>query len=340
MANVVTRADAHVNMIEAHKRLDGSGRLLDIAEVLTQNNPMIADALWLPATDRGLNKVGVRSKLPRGEWAQYYKGIHPDASQIDIQTFSMGRLKSRSVLDADLLDDVQNRDEQRRIESYAHLEGLSQQFSRALLYSNEDAEGGAFNGLAYYLDSLNLNNVVSATPVADLPATDEYRFTSIYLLKWSPQGIYCHYPRGNANAPAGISHESLPRKEVPDVDGNMYPAYVDNFQIHGGITIKDPRYMGRVANIDLDRLGSDPDYRFQIRWLIQAMQRTPNRGTGVIAYCSPEVHTEIIVNAIESNTYRTSDLPDVYGYYFESIYQFRLRSIDAISNHEAPVRAV
>ncbi|MFN7073990.1 phage major capsid protein, partial [Proteus mirabilis] len=63
-------------------------------------------------------------------------------------------------------------------------------------------------------------------------------------------------PKGSK---AGLEQNQLGEVTLQDDNGGKYQGYRTHFKWENGLTVRDWRYVVRIANIDLSKFGQDPE---------------------------------------------------------------------------------
>lgn len=125
------------NLVDWARMANPDGTIADIAWLLAQCNDVLKDMIWQEGNLPLGHKVTVNVGLPQGTWRGNNQGV-ASTKPINAQyQFSLGELVDYSMVDkseANLNGEV---GKFRWNEDQAHIEGLSQQVSSALFYSNE-----------------------------------------------------------------------------------------------------------------------------------------------------------------------------------------------------------
>ncbi|WP_336657671.1 major capsid protein, partial [Pseudomonas marginalis] len=73
----------------------------------------------------------------------------------------------------------------------------------------------------------------------------------IWLVVWGQNTIHGIYPKGSK---AGLEQKHLGEVTLEDENGGKYQGYRTHFQWKNGLTMRDWRYVVRIANIDISKL--------------------------------------------------------------------------------------
>jgi len=280
-ANVLTLADWA-------KRLDPDGKVPRIAELLSQQNQVLEDMLFMEGNLPTGHRTTVRTGLPSVFWRQLNAGVQPSKStsaQIDEQT---GMLEAYSEVDKDLAELNGNVGAFRLSEASAFIESMNQEMASVLFDGNQAADPEEFNGLAIRYSSLsaaNADNIISDGSTSS--GSDQ---NSIYLVVWGAQSVHGIFPKGSK---AGLQHEDLGLVTVEvtaGIAGNRMRAYQDHWQWKMGLAVKDWRYVVRIANIDT----ADIANATLTDDMIRATHRLPNLNAGKpVFYMNREVFQQL-----------------------------------------------
>jgi hypothetical protein len=225
------------------------------------------------------HKTTVRTGLPSVTWRKLYGGVQPSKSTTAQVTDSCGMLEAYAEVDKALADLNGNAAAFRLSEDKAFIEAMSQEMAQTLFYGNEGTEPEAFTGFAPRFNSLssqNADNIIDATGAG----SDN---TSIWLIVWGPNTCHGIYPKGSTG---GVQMRDLGEVTVENVDGNSGRAqmYRSHYRWDCGLTVRDWRYIVRIANVDVSDLNTVANTKNLINWMIQAAERIPSFGAGRAAF--------------------------------------------------------
>jgi hypothetical protein len=323
-------------LLDLAKATDPDGGIADIVEILAETNEVLDDMTWVQGNLTTGNRTSIRTGLPTPTWRKMYGGVQPDKgtqAQVDDTT---GMLEAYAEVDKALADLSNNTAAFRMVEERAHLEGLNQEIVDTLFYGNEDSEPEAFTGLAPRFNdttAANGDNIISGGGSGSDNA-------SIWLVVWSPQTCFGIIPKGSV---AGLQRTDLGEVTLEDAsDGSntgRMQAYRTHYRWDAGLTVRDWRYVVRIANIDKSLLlkdaasGADlPDLMFQ------AMTQVPNLSLGRAAwYMSRNTMSFVRRQAVNATSGSTLTIENVGGKMLTMFSGIPLRRCDSLSADEATV---
>lgn len=245
-------------LIDVLTELAPDGKQLDIAEVLTQQNEVLADMHWEEGNMVTGHKDAARTVLPTPSFRALNAGVpvtKAGSTQIE-ETCSL--LEDFSQVDRELAimsGDVNN---YRLKQARPHIQGMSNKMASTLFYGNANANPLEYTGFATRYNTLSTTTNKSAANVINAGGTGS-ALRSIWLIGWSPDTVYGIYPK---NTKGGLEHEDVtngngdqingfpPATVLADASGNLYMGYRDHWLWRCGLFIKDWRYAVRIANID------------------------------------------------------------------------------------------
>ncbi len=282
------------------KRVDPTGKIDAIVELLNKTNPITEDAIVLEANGPTSHRTTVRTGIPQGTWRLLYQGVQPTLSRTVQVQDAIGMLEAYSEIDKSLADLNGNSDEFRLSEAKAFVEGMTQQFVQTLFYGTT-SEPGKFVGIAprYSVASTNPDNSGYNVISAGGSGNDN---TSIYFLQWGSDCMHLIFPKGQT---AGLQHQNLGEQTVLDANSGRYQAYRDHWKWDVGCTLRDWRSCARVSNIDVSDL-SGASAADIVTYMIRAFYRIPNPNQGkMIIYCSRTLATWLHIQAMTGGTLAT-----------------------------------
>ena len=324
-------AASHPTLLDLAKRLDPDGKIDVIAEILTQENPILEDMNFVEGNLPTGHRTTIRTGLPTPTWRKLYGGVQPTKSNTAQVTDSCGMLEAYAEVDKALADLNGNTAAFRLSEDRAHIEGMAQELASTIIYGNEGDQPEAFTGLAQRYNSLsaaNADNIVSAGGTG----SDN---TSIWLVVWGPQTTFCIYPKGSK---AGLQQTDMGIElvDAPDSSGK-YRAYRTHYRQDVGLVVRDWRYVVRIANIDVSDLGTVANTKNLITWMIKASERIPVLGRGRAAwYVNRGIRENLRLGILEKVSSNLS-WETVEGKRVMMFDGIPVRRCDAITNSEAVV---
>jgi hypothetical protein len=262
------------------KKLDPDGKIAKIAELLEQTNEILADKLYMEGNLPTGHRLTVRTSLPRGTWRQLNRGVSPTKSTTAQITEECAMLEDWSEVDKDLADLNGNTAAYRLSEAMAHLEGMNQEMAETLFYGNSGLDPEQFMGLAPRMNDLGAEN---GQNIIDGGGTGSDN-ASVYLVVWGPQTVFGIFPKGSK---VGLVHEDLGLQVIENPNGESgtrMMGYRDRWQWKTGLSVKDWRYIVRIANIDISNLVSGTGAAELTKLLIKAIHRIPNLKAGRAAF--------------------------------------------------------
>jgi hypothetical protein len=336
-----TLSTYNLTLVDWAKRLDADGRIPVIAELLSQTNEILTDCVFKEGNLPTGERVVIRTGLPTVYWRALNQGI-PSSKSTTVQVDeACGMLEARSEVDKDLAMLNGNTAQFRLSEDFAFLEAMNQEMASTMFYGNPATEPKEFLGIApRYSDSsgpANAQNILSGGGSTNL--------TSIYLVVWGEQTVYCPFPKGSK---AGLIHQDLGEQTVYNSDGTRLQALATLYQWKNGLVVKDWRYVVRIANIDTAALIAQSGTQAItaataiVKLMGRALDRVPNLAMGrPVFYMNRTVHSGLRLMAMDKNA-SVLAIQQAMGEFgtsknwlsFEGV---PLRKCDAILNSETAV---
>ncbi len=243
--------DKHYSLIDQAKQFDPSGQELAIAEVLSQSNDMVADALVSESSLDSGHEYAVRTGIPEGTWRKAYKGIEPAKATTKVVVESYGTLSAYSVVDKLVAEKGGHVEAVRTGQARAIIAGMSNTMASNLIYGDSASHPERFTGLAERYNALS--GAESARNVISAGGQTDGQNSSIYLVVWDTDKVFTFFPKGSK---AGIQRVDYGLVTHVDANGHEYPAYKEYFEWKLGLAVQDWRYAGRICNIDVTNVPS------------------------------------------------------------------------------------
>jgi len=296
---MATLSTSNLTLADWAKRSDPDGRIPIIAELLSQSNEILEDCVFKEGNLPTGERVVVRTGLPAVYWRALNQGIPNSKSTTAQVDEAAGILEARSEVDKDLAMLNGNTAQFRLSEDTAFLEAMNQTQASTMFYGNPGTDPKQYLGLAPRYSSLsaaNAQNILSAGG----SGSDN---TSVYLVVWGDQTVYCHFPKGSK---AGLIHEDLGEQTVYNSDGTRLQAYATRYQWKNGMVVKDWRYVVRICNIDVsDLIGQTGTQAASaatniVKLMARSLYRIPNMAMGRAAfYMNRTVHSGLSIAALD-----------------------------------------
>jgi hypothetical protein len=328
------------------KRTDPEGRVPVVAELLSQTNEILEDCVFKEGNLPTGERVVIRTGLPSVYWRALNQGIPNSKSTTAQVDEACGILEARSEVDKDLAMLNGNTAQFRLSEDVAFLEAMNQTQATTMFYGNPATDPKQFLGIAPRYSALSGSNN-SVNVLNGLAGGGSYSGnanTSVYLVVWSDQTVYCPFPKGST---AGLVHEDLGEQTVYD-GNNRLQAYATRYQWKNGLVVKDWRYVVRIANINTTDLLAQTNGQATtsssnlIRLMARALYRIPNMSMGRAAfYMNRTVHSGLSIMALDKSqaVLKVNEGLSQFGtpYSWLSFLGVPLRKVDAILNTESQV---
>ena len=263
-------------------RLDANGKIdPQIVELLSETNEILDDMTLIEANGYTEHKTTVRSGLPNGTWRLLNYGVQPEKSRTVPVKDSMGMLETYAEVDKALADLNNNSAEWRLSEDRAFIEGMNQNMAQTLFYGDTSANPERFTGLAPRYNSLAAENGINIIDGGGTGADN----ASIWLVVWGPNTAHAIYPKGSA---AGLQSRDLGEQTLTDPAGGRFQGYRTHYKWDLGFTLRDWRYVVRIANIDVSDLTKNASAGADlVDLLVQAIEMVPNLGMGRPVFYMP-----------------------------------------------------
>ncbi len=279
---MATLAITNPTLADIAARLGPDGRIdPNIVEMLSETNEALDDMTMLEANGYTEHKTTVRSGLPTGTWRKLNYGVQPEKSRTVQVKDSMGMLETYAEVDKALAELNGNSAAWRLSEDRAFVEGMNQTMAQTLFYGDSSLDPEKFMGLAPRYNSLSAEN---GQNIIDAGGTGSDN-ASVWLVVWGQNTCHALYPKGSA---AGLQNRDLGEHTLTDANGGRYQGYRTHYKWDLGLTLRDWRYVVRIANIDVSDLtktgstGAD-----LIDLMTQAIELIPNTGMGRPAFYMP-----------------------------------------------------
>ena len=325
-------------LLDLAKRKDPDGKIAMVVEILNETNEVLDEMTWIEGNLETGNRTTVRTGIPAPTWRKMYGGVQPTKSTTAQITDNTGMLEAYAEIDKALADLNGNTAAFRLSEDMAFIEGMSQEVSDTLFFGNEGTEPEAFTGLAPRFNSLSAEN---GDNIIDTGGTGVDN-ASIWLIVWGPNTVHGIVPKGST---AGLQITDKGVVTLEDASGGSNTGRMEAYRTHyrwdAGLTVRDWRFIVRIANIDRSLLVPDhqagddlPDSMFQ------AMRLIPNLSRGRASfYMSRDIATmvarQIAVDGASSFLTAEDNVGSIR--WTERFHGIPMRRVDSLAGNEARV---
>lgn len=321
-------------LADVAKRTDPDGTIGDVVELLAQTNEAVRDMGWVEGNLPTGHRTTVRTGLPQGTWRKLNYGVQPEKSQTAQVQDTCGMLEAYAEVDKALADLNGNSAAWRLSEDSAFVEGMSQNFARTLFYGDTAVNPERFMGLAPRYSTIS--GAENGRNIIDCKGTGSDN-TSLWLVVWGNNTVHGIYPKGSK---AGLSQRDLGEETLTDAAGGRYQGYRSHYKWDAGLTLRDWRYVVRLANVDVSDLQSASGTQANgilIEQLISAKHRIPSMGRGrAVLYANADVREALDKMALNKSTNALS-IREASAQFETSFLGIPIRTVDVLLNTEARV---
>lgn len=324
-------------LLDMAKAMDPDGKIAAIVEILNQTNEILDDMSWVEGNLPTGHRTTIRAGIPAPTWRKLYGGVQPNKGRTVQVTDSCGMLEAYAEIDKALADLNGNGPAFRLSEDRAHIEGMSQEVADTLFSGNETTAPEEFTGFRARYNSTtaaNAENIILGGSAGG--QTDN---ASIWLVVWGPNTVHGIIPKGSK---AGLQHRDMGEVTIENVDGagGRMQAYRAHYRWDVGLTIRDWRYVVRIANIDKSLLlkdysGTSADI---VDLMVQAMEMVPNLNAGRPVFYMSRAMRSMLRRQITNKTLAaTITTETVSGKHVTMLDGIPVKRVDVLAADEARV---
>lgn len=313
------------------KRVDPNGKVDTIIEILSETNEVMEDAVVRESNGATSHRTTIRSGLPAGTWRKLNYGVQPEKSTTVQVDDSIGMLETYSEVDKSIADLEGNVNEFRLSEDMAFIEGLGQTFADTLIYGDTDVNPERFMGFAPRFNDLSAAN---GGQIIDAGGTESAN-TSIWLVTWDVNICHLIFPKGQK---AGFQSNDKGQTTKDSETRGLYEIYRTHYKWDVGLTVRDWRYIVRIANVDVGDLTKDAASGADLVDLMsQALELLHSQGRGKPVFYVNKTIKSFLRRQIKNSNNVHLNLTEVAGKHVMSFDGVPVRRIDALINTEARV---
>jgi len=327
-------------LLDIAKATDPDGRPAKTYEIINQMSPILQDGPAYPSNAQLAERTTLRSSLPTVQFGRLNQGTVRSKGSTRQVVDTIAFVDGLSEVDCRIQEVIGTSavNAQRMREDRAFLEAMQQLITNRILYGNELTSPEEFTGLAPRMSSLA--TAITGSQVHSMAADQAVvggDGTSIYIVDWGEDGAHFIYPR-DGDATAGMKSEDHGKIYVSDADSNPMMAYVSAFTWFIGLTVKDPRHIARLANIDVSDSGIEVPLQGQlVMKLLDIMSGMPEpNGMQRVLYTSRNVRASFWKQALNKSNVALS-IEEYHGKPTAHFMGYPIRALDQMSEAESTV---
>lgn len=288
-------ATNNLTLADWAKRLDPDGRVPVVAELLSQSNEILEDAVFIEGNLPTGHRVVIRTGLPTVYYRALNQGVPPSKSTTVQVDEAASILEAFSETDVDLAELNGNTAAFRLSEDMAFLEAMNQTQAGAMFYGNPATDIRQYLGFAPRYSAIS--GAANAQNIIDAGGTGSVN-TSIWLVVWGENTVFCPFPKGSK---AGLIHEDLGIETVNNSDGSRMRAYRTRYQWKNGLVVKDWRFVVRICNIDTTNLVAQTSDADIVSLMSRSLDRIPNLSRGrACFYMNRTIYSMLRIQALRN----------------------------------------
>lgn len=341
----------HLTLYDWAKRRDPKGQAAVIAMLLSQTNEILTDCVMIEGNMPTGHRCTIATGLPEVYYRSLNEGI-PVSRGTTVQVDEGCAIaEARSEVDIDLATLEDDQAAFRLQEAELFLEAMNQKIATGMFYGNPANNDAEFLGLAPRYSDTGAGN---AQNIISMGGTTALAQTSIYLVNWGVNTVFCPFPKGSK---AGLYQQDLGQQTAfefgsPSVAGRRLEVLAERFQWKIGLVVKDWRSAGRIANIETDDFidlsgNLDPNsgtYGDLLHAMARMISRIPKQVRGrsrPAFYMNASVFSALQRTGLEKSSSALAVTPALsqFGdpYQMLSFMGIPIRQCDAIVNTEAVI---
>ena len=322
------------------KRLDPNGNTAEVVNLLSQDNEILTDALFIEANGPTTHRTTVLTGEPTVAFRAFNSGVAPSKSTTAQLDEAMGTIEGYSEIDAALAKLNGNTASFRLSEERPFLSSMNKLAAQTMLYGDTTVNPDRFMGFAPRYNTLTGGLQDNSMITAGGSGSDN---TSIWLIVWGQNTVHGIFPKGSK---AGIEQTDLGEVTVETTAG-VGGSRMQGFRTHWvwslGLAVRDWRYVVRVCNIDTSLLVANSSPVDLINLMTRMFDRVPSFGMGrPVLYCNRTVFSFLRVQALAKSNASLSatDALDQFGNVVKGGLNFQgipIRRVDQILATEATI---
>lgn len=257
-----------------------------VAEVLSEENPMLQDIPYMEMNEGTIHKEDIRSALPAVYYRKANQAIPASKSTIEERTFNAAHFESKSQIDAAVArrGGVDRIAYNRWNQAMGHIQAHALEHASLTIYGSPVTSNRKVAGFFDIYSTLATTEETSKQ-IIDGGGTGSDN-TSILLVHWGERSVFGIYPAGTqqglkrTDRSAGGKEVQINALDSNGDAGNFY-GFEEQFEIDHGLVVKDYRQAARIANLDISNLQTGAGAADLIDLMISASYKIHNPGNGM-----------------------------------------------------------
>lgn len=303
-----------------------------IIEQQSKTNKILQVMPFHECNDGQRDKATIRAELPEVAWRMINRGTKPVKTQVKQASFTCGELEGFADIDEKLLKINNNSNEWRLSENAGIQESMNQKMAKTFFYGDENVNPAGFTGLSAYFYSIANQDDIYADQIIDCGGTGN-SLTSLWMVGFGPLSCYGIFPKGTH---AGFTYEDMGRVELKDATGGIFYGYRSKYNWAAGLAVRDPRFIVRLANIDVTKLTANDADAF-IKNMIKGYNQIENPDAVRLSiFCNRKVQTYLDIMAAKKTNVRLG-IDEFAGKKITHFYGVPILRCDAIAEDESQI---
>jgi len=333
MSTLGTRNPTYRDVLSGLRK--DQSRDADIVELFVEENPILDDIVVTEANEGTSNLTTIRAGLPTPAWTGLYEGPQPSKGSKKQVKDASGTVESLLEIATKLYDIAPDREAFMLDEAKTHVEAMGQEVAGTIVYGDIASDPKTFNGLVKRYPNISNGEDSDESPFYVLDgsktAISTAALRSIWLIGHGTKAVSCFYPKGTRG---GIVRNPVEDVWSEDVTNGKYKVKRQLFQWHVGLTVRDFRYAGRIANIESDAMfasSGQPDYLELVRRLHIRVRNGGVRQTWYMDRLTFEMLNVCASRKTQNNAIRSDTL---FERPVQTLYGIPVRILDALEVNE------
>lgn len=282
---MATFSTNHLDLVEAFKR-EKFTTAESLLGALIQNNDLLRTAAILPSSHNSYHDTLVADKLGSGSFRGAYEAIKQTNSITHKISEPIVSYEAESEVDELILKGADNPAQVRFTEDLMNMQGITNGYNDALLYTDPSKATENFRGLASRRAKIG-------DYCYNCGGTTNNKLTSAWLIEMGETAFSMRYAKGTM---PGLSHEDMGRQKCNSADGSgHYWGWVTKFAIAFGISVRQENALQRFANIDPTATSVTSLFEN----FIKAKNKLPNKGRQAFLYVNSDVQSIIEIMILD-----------------------------------------
>lgn len=277
---MATLNDGVATLKDWAKTRDPDGTTADVVDLLSQENAIIEDQLFIEGNLPTGHQTTVQTSEPSATYRRLNEAVNTSKGTTAQITDQASILESWSEVDIQLAKLNGDMAKFRLQQAKPHLRIMAKTHAQTVIFGNGSTAPNEYDGLAVRYNDLAAENAVN---ILDGSGTGSDNM-SIWLVGWGEDQVHGIFPKGGIGGLERNDFGEVTVQGTTGIGGGRLRVFQEQFVHTAGLAVPDWRYVVRIANIDASDLSGVTSAADISELMSRAIERPPSMNSGRFAF--------------------------------------------------------